>query len=268
MKIAMLQVPIVENVLSNLSWVKENSSNHSDVLILPEMWNCPYQNKNMKEAIAYQEESIQLLKDLSLRNKQVVIGGSIPYQENGKIYNACFIFDQGKQIAKYYKMHLMTFHGKQSYSEVEVFSPGNSFVTFEIQGVKVGILLCYDIRFPQPSTLLANKGVQILFLPAAFNQQVRKKHWEILLRTRALDNQFYVCGVNPSYTYQSYHSDGHSMIVNPDGQIIHEMNDQVALCETDIDLACIKKIRNRMPYASIQRNDLYKGEEYEKNFHQ
>ena len=261
MKIAMLQVPVVEDILSNLNWVKENSLNSCDVLVLPEMWNCPYQNKNMKEAIAYQEESLQLLKEISYTNKQVVIGGSIPYQENGKIYNACFIYDQGKYVAKYYKMHLMTFHGKQSYSEVEVFSPGNSFVTFEIQDIKVGILLCYDIRFPQPSALLAKKGIQVLFLPAAFNQQVRKKHWEILLRTRALDNQFYVCGVNPSYSYQNYTSDGYSMICDPNGQIVIEMDEKAGLLETEIDLDLIHKIRKRMPYSSIQRNDLYETKE-------
>ncbi len=268
MKIAMLQVPVCEDVPSNLKWVKENSLNHSDVLVLPEMWNCPYQNKNMKEAIVWQEKSIQLIKELSIQNNQVIIGGSIPYQEKGKIYNTCFIYDRGQCIAKYAKTHLMRFHGKKDYSEADVFSQGNSFTTFTIQGIQMGILLCYDIRFYQPSALLAQKGIQCLFLPAAFNQAVRKKHWEILLRTRALENQIFVCGVNPSYRYQNYQSDGHSMIVRPDGQILQEMQDEAGLSESEIDLNLIPILRKRMPYASIQRNDLYeiKEKSNENNF--
>ncbi len=268
MKIAMLQVPVSENISSNLNWVKENSDNHSDVLVLPEIWNCPYQNKNMEEAILWQEKSIQVIQEISIKNKQVVIGGSIPYQENGKIYNTCFIYNQGTCIAKYAKTHLMQFHGKTDYSEADLFSQGNHFITFSIHGIQVGILLCYDIRFCQPSALLTKKGIQCLFLPAAFNAQVRKKHWEILLRTRALENQIFVCGVNPSYTYKNYTSDGHSMICDPNGQIVIEMDEKAGLLESEIDLNLIHKIRKRMPYASIQRNDLYeiKEKKNEDNF--
>ena len=86
LKIAMLQVPVKPEVPANIQWIKENGSNTSDVLILPEMWNCPYENEAMQKAVSYQEQSIAALQELSLKNQQVVVGGSIPYQEGNTIY--------------------------------------------------------------------------------------------------------------------------------------------------------------------------------------
>lgn len=84
------------------------------------------------------------------------------------------------------------------------------------------------------------------------------------MRTRALENEIFVCGVNPSYTYHTYQSDGHSMLVNPDGQILQEMNESPGLCETEIDLSQISKLRWRMPFYEIRRSDLYELKEKKK----
>lgn len=270
LSIAMLQVPVSSSIKENIEWVRAHSSNSCDVLVLPEIWNCPYQNEEMKGAIDSQDDCIALIKELSIQNSQVVIGGSIPYFKDGKIYNTCFVYNQGACIAQYAKTHLMSFCGHTNYSEADVFAPGSSFTTFQIHGIQVGLLLCYDIRFCQPANLLTQKRIQCLFLPAAFNSKARQKHWKILLRTRALENQIFVCGVNPSYQYKKYNCDGHSMIVNPDGKILYEMNEENKLACFEIDLDEIQKIRKRMPYANIRRDDLYeiKEKKHETNINQ
>ena len=123
----------------------------------------------------------------------------------------------------------------------------------------MGILICYDIRFPEMARLLAQSGIQVLFLPAAFNQQVGTCHWKPLLQTRAMENEIFLVGVNPDYSYNHYQAYGHSIIVDPFGTVIHESKEEVEI--TEIDLNKIKTIRERMPFWSIRRTDLYEIKE-------
>lgn len=140
--------------------------------------------------------------------------------------------------------------------------PGNHLQCFDTPWGKCGILLCYDIRFPEVSRILAQNGAQILFCPAAFNEQATKKHWKLFVQTRALENEVFLCGVAPAkYTYKNYTSGGHSMLVDGFGNIVVELNEEEACKVVDIHLKDIEKVRKRMPYWKVRRNDLYELKE-------
>ena len=124
---------------------------------------------------------------------------------------------------------------------------------------KVGIGICYDIRFPELAKLMAEAGAQILFYPGAFNMTTGPAHWELTFRSRALDNQVYCVGVAPALNKDaSYHSYGHSIIANPWGEVIVQLDEQENMEIAEIDLEEIKKVRTELPLLKNKRSDLYK----------
>lgn len=122
-----------------------------------------------------------------------LIGGSIPERgEHGKLYNTCLVFDRkGEQIAKFRKLHLFDIDipGKVAYKESDTFGAGNKIVTFDTEYCRIGLGICYDIRFPELGALLAKQGAQVLVYPGNFTVHTGNLHWEYLLKARALDNQ-------------------------------------------------------------------------------
>lgn len=266
MKIALVQFHTVASIQENLNHMQEIlSSLQADFIVLPELWICPYENQKIEEAKVYAEKARSLLQIAAKKNKSWIIGGTLPYDNQ----NLCFVFDrQGKQIATYAKAHLLEVHATHTYKESDVFTPGNSLCCFDTEWGKMGVLICYDIRFPEMSRILAQSGIQILFLPAAFNKKVGEAHWKPLLQTRAMENEIFIVAVNPDYSYQAYQAYGHSLIANPFGKVLYEIQkEEVLTC--DIDLEEIQKIRNRMPLWKLRRTDLYeiKEKEYERNQH-
>lgn len=263
LKIDLKQIKVSEDLNTNLE--KLDQIKPCDVLVLPEMWNCPYHNDALKDAYLYHDQSLNKMINTAKKNHIWIIGGSISYKAcDGKVYNRCYIIDdQGNINCTYDKTHLFTLNTRSTYTERSIFEPGNKLVTFMIGDIKAGIILCYDIRFPEMTRILAQAGIKILFCPAAFNESATNKHWELFLRTRALENEIYVCGVAPArYTYKSYASGGHSMIVDPFGEIIDQMDTDEDEHVIDISLDTINKARYRMPFWQIRRNDLYDLEEH------
>lgn len=229
-----------------------------DILVLSEMWNCPYHNDILKQGYLRHDESLNALLKLSKEKNIWIVGGSICTKK----YNRCYILHNGKIVCTYDKTHLFEFHNHSNYCESDVFVPGDHLQCFDTPWGKCGVLLCYDIRFPEVSRLLAKQGAKILFCPAAFNEQATKKHWKLFVQTRALENEIFFCGVAPAkYTYKSYTSFGHSMIVSPFGDILLEMDEKEQTQVVDIDLSEVDKARKRMPYWKIRRSDLYQLEE-------
>lgn len=257
MKLAIIQFHTRENVPSNIKRMESLLlSIQADCIVLPELWLCPYDNEQIQNAKSYAKQAREMLSHCAKMTHCWIIGGTLPYDD----YNMCFIFNRdGEEVCHYAKSHLLEVHANHTYYEADVFKPGNSFCTFETEFGKMGILVCYDIRFPEMARILAQSGIQVLFLPAAFNEQVGTCHWKPLLQTRAMENEIFLVGVNPEYTYKKYQAYGHSIIVDPFGTIVHESVNEVEMA--DIDLDQIKKIRQRMPFWSIRRTDLYEIKE-------
>lgn len=263
MKIGIIQVKVSPDINKNLSFVKKNIQScikeQADIIILNEIWNAPYENEQIYLSCKFHDTCYDLLQEESKKYHTIIIGGTIARKENDKIYNTCHIFEDGKHICQYDKMHLfeVNIEGQKPYRESEVFSPGNTIKTFDTKYGRFGILVCYDIRFPEEARLLAMKQAKIIFCPAAFNESVGKAHWQPLLQTRAMENQIFIIGANPQhYVYKKFKSYGHSLICDPFGKVLIDAN-QNDYIVYDIDLTVIDKIRKRMPFWKIRRKDIY-----------
>ncbi len=267
MKIALCQMNVIdnkqENILKATSMINEAVNYNSNFIVLPEMFNCPYSNDKFIE-YAEDEKTSTTLNSISKLAKQhgiYILGGSIPEKEDSKIYNTSYLFDKkGNIVLKHRKMHLfdVDVEGGIYFKESDTLTPGNEFSVCETEYGKIGIGICYDVRFPQLAHINVKKGADILFYPGAFNMTTGPAHWELLFRARALDNQVFCVGVAPalneSASYQSY---GHSIVVNPWGEVICQLDTKEELKIVEIDLNEIEKIRNEIPVLKNKRNDLY-----------
>lgn len=203
-----------------------------------------------------------MLQDAALENKVYLIGGSIPEKEEGKLYNTSLVFSpEGKLLTKFRKVHLFDIDvpGKITFIESETLSPGNTVAMFDTPYCKIGVIICYDIRFPELSQILALKeGCKMIIIPAAFNMTTGPAHWELLQRARALDNQIYISTVSPARdTNASYIAWGHSTVVNPWGEVIAKADEKETILYSDIDLDYLEEVRDQIPVTKQRRNDLY-----------
>ena len=272
-KIALCQMNVVDNKEKNIEkaiqMIKESKKQGADLAVLPEMFNCPYENEKFVE---YAEilESSKTLKEISNIAKEEnihVLAGSIPELERDdendteSIYNTAVFFDNnGKQLGKHRKMHLFDIDvkGKIYFKESDTLSAGNDFTIIKTDLATIGIGICYDIRFVELSRIMALNGAEILIFPGAFNLTTGPAHWELLFRSRALDNQTFAIGVAPALDEDaSYNSYGHSIAVNPWGEVIEELDYNEELKIVEIDLDEIKRVREEIPVLKNRRTDLY-----------
>jgi len=266
-KLALCQMNVVDNKRENISKAKSMIMNsidrQADFIVLPEMFNCPYSNDKFIEYCEDETDSETLneISKLANENKVYILAGSIPEKEDDKLYNTSYLFDKnGKIIAKHRKMHLFDIDVKDkiTFKESDVLTAGNEFTIAETEFCKIGIGICYDIRFPELARIMVENGALILFYPGAFNMTTGPAHWELLFQSRALDNQVFCVGVAPALNESSsYHSFGHSIVTNPWGEIIAEADEKENLIVCDINLEEIKKIREELPLLKNKREDLY-----------
>ena len=266
-RLALCQMNVVDNKETNLnkanSMINDAVSKNVDFIVLPEMFNCPYSNDKFIEYAEEEKTSHTLLKisQLACRNNVYILAGSIPEKDGNSLYNTSYLFNRnGEMIAKHRKMHLFDIDvkGKITFMESDVLTAGNEFTIADTEFGKIGIGICYDIRFPELARIMAQEGALILFYPGAFNMTTGPAHWELLFKSRALDNQVYCVGVAPALnTDSSYHSYGHSIITNPWGDVVTEAGEKESLIISEIDLSEIKKIREELPLLKNKREDLY-----------
>ncbi|WP_371414826.1 carbon-nitrogen hydrolase family protein [Caloramator sp. E03] len=266
-KIALCQTKVKENLQANIDnaykMISEACKNGANIVALGEMFNCPYAGKYFS---VYAEEeknskTIDMLRNLSKEKGIYIIGGSVPEKEDNNIYNTAYVFNpKGEIIAKHRKIHLFDVDIENGirFFESDYLTAGNSVTVFDTEYLKIGLCICYDIRFPELIRKMALMGAKIVFVPAAFNMTTGPAHWEILFRTRALDNQIYMAGISPARDYEGlYTAYGHSLIVNPWGKIISQAGEGEEIVYSDIDVNIINKIRNELPLLKHRRPEIY-----------
>jgi len=267
LKAAICQMLISDDKNDNLShageMIYEASKRQAQMIILPEIFNGPYQTELMAEnAEIFPGKTTSFLSDLSRKNKIILVGGSIPEKdEAGKIYNSSYVFDeQGNLIGKHRKMHLFDIDIPEQiyFKESDVFTAGNSLQIIRHKDLTFAVIICYDIRFPELARLAALEGAQLLIVPAAFNLTTGPAHWELLIRTRAVDNQLFVIAASPALNPEaSYHAWGHSMAADPWGTVINEGKTGEEIIYVQLDLSIINKVRRELPLIQHRRNDIY-----------
>ena len=248
-KLALCQMNVIDDKKENLknasSMIAQGVSENADFIVLPEMFNCPYSNDKFIEYCETEENSPTLDLISSLAN----------------LYNTSYLFNrEGEIIAKHRKMHLFDIDVKDriTFKESDVLTAGDDFTVADTEFGKIGIGICYDVRFPELARIMVENGALILIYPGAFNMTTGPAHWELLFRSRALDNQVFCVGVAPALNKNaSYHSYGHSIVANPWGEVIAQAGEKEELIISEINLDEIKKIREELPLLKNKRKDLY-----------
>lgn len=256
MKVVVIQNKVYENVdvtIKEISYMLSTEDlRNIDFLVFPEMFTTPYETKYIeKNKQDINSTEINFLRKQAIKYNCYVIGGSIPYLENDKLYNTCFVFNRtGKIIKRYNKMHLfeVTYPNGKHYKESEIFTPGKDLGVFETEFGKFGLMICFDIRFPELSEKLLKEDVKAVFVPAAFNTFTGPMHWEVTFRARAIDNQIFFIGSSPSAdSFGKYNVYGHSIITNPLGKVVANLEDKPGIIIKEIDLNDINKARKTIP---------------------
>lgn len=265
-KIALVQLAVSATKADNLKratqLVSRAAKEGAKLISLPECFNSPYGTSYFPE---YAEKipgaSFDSLSSMAKENQVYLIGGSFPEEENGKLFNTCCVFNpKGEMIAKHRKIHLFDIDvpGKIRFQESETLSPGNSFTTFDTPYCKVGVGICYDIRFPELAQVYAKMNCKLLVYPGAFNMTTGPAHWELLQRGRALDNQLYVATVSPARdTVAKYVAWGHSTVVNPWGEVIATTEHEETILYADIDPPYADEVQEQIPTRKQKRDDMY-----------
>ncbi|SMB91096.1 Predicted amidohydrolase [Desulfonispora thiosulfatigenes DSM 11270] len=266
LKIGLIQMKTVdskeENLMKAEKMIKEAVGKGANFIVLPEMFNCPYETSNF---IHYAEEergrTWGFLAKIAKENNIYLVGGSIPEIEGDKTYNTSYVFNNtGAQIAKHRKIHLFDIDvvGGQKFKESDTLTSGNDLAIFVTPFGKMAVIICYDLRFPELSRLLVQKGVKLIIVPASFNMTTGPLHWELLFRARAVDNQVYMIGAAGARNYDSsYIGYGNSLIVDPFGKITDKLTEREEILVTEIDIAQVEAIRNQIPVLKHLRHDLY-----------
>lgn len=269
-KIAAIQMPTVadkmENVRTVKTYLEKIKDENPDFIILPEMFCCPYQTENFP--IYAEKEGGPVWQQLSGYAKQYgiyLIGGSMPEKDaEGNVYNTSYIFDrEGKQIGKHRKVHLFDIDvkGGQTFKESDTLTAGDSDTVFDTEFGKIGVMLCFDIRFPELSRMMVNDGAKVIFVPAAFNMTTGPAHWELSFRTRALDNQIYMVGCAPARDVSAgYISWGHSIVTDPWGRVIDMLDEKKGILLAELDMDYEEQVREELPLLKSRRKDMYKLE--------
>lgn len=241
--------------------VREAAENGAQVVCLPEMFNCPYSKKYFRTiAVQGHESSVKAMSSWARENRIVLIGGSVPETEDGKIYNTCFVFNEkGEQIARHRKIHLFDVDiPGMCFRESDTFTSGRDITVFDTRYGRFGVAICFDVRFPELFRAMAKRGAQMIFLPAQFNMKTGPVHWEMSLRMRAVDNEVFFAGASAArHEGFSYECWGHSMVVDPFGPILAAADEKEQILYAEIDLSRTEVVRAQLPTFNCLREDIY-----------
>ncbi len=253
-----------QNVAKALELIDEASARGARLVALPEMFNYYSSLKEMvKNAEPVPGPTIDALAQKARANGLYILCGSIiESAPDGKGFNtSVMVGPDGNILGVYRKINLFDVEipGKVRYGESEYILPGNEMVTLDVDGWVVGLAICYDLRFPEIFATLASRGAEIVVMPTACTAYTGKDHWEVLLRARAIENQFFVVAPNRYGTSSdSFTTHGHSMIVDPWGTILSQAPDKVSVISAELDIGVLQDVRRNMP---MKRQNTYEVKE-------
>ena len=234
--------------------IRKAAKSKPDVILLPELWNTGFAPGKMDAALADEDGARtkvlcgSLAKELGIN----IVAGSVLAKKGDALYNTAYVFDRaGDCIAEYDKTHLFSPSG-----EGEAYAAGDRFVTFPLDDVVCGIMICYDLRFPELARALALSGARMLFIPAEW-RKVARKQMLALLTARAIENQQYVALCNGCGSAFGTQFGGSSAIVDPLGRALAHAGRGEKTIFVTIDLATQEKVRKELPVFIDRRPELY-----------
>ncbi len=252
------------NIATALSLIDRAAASGARLIALPEVWTYLGPSEgNRAAAETIPGPLTELLAERARRHGVYLHAGSILERREGEplLANTTVVFDpSGEIVARYSKLHMfdVVLDGVASYQESETVAPGDEIVTFDLDGVSVGLAICYDLRFPELFRILALRGADIIVLPAAFTMTTGKDHWEVLIRARAIEDGVYMIapGQVGQFPPNSWNY-GRSLIVDPWGIVLATAPDEETVIVSDLDLALVRKARRQVPSLANRRPDAY-----------
>jgi len=270
MKISLIQMNSISDKTANLAAARAMieravGDDGPDWILLPEQfdWAGGQRGDKAKNAETLPGgPAYSMAQELAAKHRVFIHAGSIMERLDGdqRIGNTSVVFDRaGHEIARYRKIHLfdVTTPDGAAYKESESVKPGDAVVVYDCEGVTVGCSICYDLRFPDLFQALAEKGAQVIALPAAFTLQTGKDHWETLLRARAIETETYVCAAAQTGSFmmgaERRETYGHSLVADPWGHVVAKASDGIGVVTTRLDMAVVEKVRRLIPVAQHRR---------------
>lgn len=267
--VAAIQMASGPNVKANLEeaekLIKTAVQQEAELVVLPENFAIMGMSEVDKVAIAEKagEGAIQqFLSQQANKHGIWIVGGTVPIEASaaGKVYSASQLYnDSGEMVARYDKLHLfdvMLEDSNESYNESETIESGNDVVVVDTPFGKLGMAICYDLRFPELFRAMADAGMEICVLPSAFTNLTGRAHWESLLRARAIENLCYMIAPDQGgYHKNGRETYGDSMIVDPWGVVLNRLPHGTGVVVSDVDLEKLRKTRQNFPALKHKRLD-------------
>jgi predicted amidohydrolase len=240
---------------ANLGYVREAlarvAAQGAHLAVLPEMWSSGFAYKNLLELAQRTEAVVAELCELSLRYRLVLVGSQPEPADDGRVFNTVHVIDTGKVVATYRKLHLFSLLGEE-----KAFKGGNGWCLAETSIGKVGVIICYDLRFPELSRRLALEGARVICVPAQWPKP-RQEHWRTLLRARAIENQLYVVACNACGVIGKLDFFGMSMVIDPKGELLADAGEDACEILATLDWQAMDAWRAQIPCFQDRRPELY-----------
>lgn len=271
MKLGVLQLNVSDdpaaNLLVTLSLIEEAVAAGAEFILTPEVTNCvSTSRKHQMQVLSHEADdpSLAAFRKIAARHQIWLMIGSLALKTNdadGRFANRCFLIDPQGEIAAWYdKIHMfdVTISANESYRESDGYRPGTRAVVADAGFAKIGMSICYDMRFPKLYRDMAHAGAQLITVPAAFSPVTGAAHWESLLRARAIETGCFV--IAPAQTGQ--HSAtlgkprstyGHSMVISPWGEVILDAGTDAGMFCVSIDMDDVARARQRVPSLTHDR---------------
>ena len=270
MKVSLIQMNSISDKAANVAAAealieRAVREEKPDWVLLPEFFDWAGGSKadKLKNAETFPGgPAYEMARGRAMKHGIFVHAGSIMEKIEGeeRIHNTSVVFNrEGEEIARYRKIHLfdVTTPDGAAYKESATVKPGDRVVTYDCEGVTIGCSICYDLRFPDLFQALAEKGAEIIALPAAFTMATGKDHWEVLLRARAIETETYVCASAQTGSFtvgnEQRMTYGHSLVADPWGHVVAKASDGVGVVSARIDREQIKRARRLIPVAQHRR---------------
>lgn len=268
MRVAAVQMNSQDDKAANVAraeyWIDQAAARGADLVALPETFDfCGAPERRAEHAEPIPGPTTERLAAKAREHDLYLLGGSLLEAGGtaGRVFNTSVLINpEGTIVATYRKLHLFDIDvpGRVRYCESRTFQAGEEVVTADTEFGRVGLTICYDLRFPELYRRLAAWRARLIFVPAAFMLHTGKDHWSVLLRARAIENQVYMVApaqfgsAPPNALYY-----GHSMIVDPWGTVLAQASDWEGIIVADLDFAFQEQIREVLPCLRHRREDLF-----------
>lgn len=244
----------VGNINSNLekgfAALQRAGERGGQLAVMPEMWSSGYAYRQLRELARQTPQVIETLCEVTAKRGMVVVG-SLPEIEAEKIYNTAYVVDQGKLVGRYRKLHLFS-----TMQEDRFLAAGDQALTVDTSAGRLGIAICYDLRFPELFRKLALEGAEIICVPAEWPKP-RQEHWNALIRARAIENQLFVIAANCCGIQGKLDFFGHSQLVSPLGHLLAYADAEETELVADFDFSEMVQYRKQIDTLGDRRPDIY-----------